>query len=125
VLPAVILRARRFDAMAALVVVVAQVVWWPLSRGGLGEGRAGRGWWVVLPLACLAGVVVGLRRDHPERAVAGALGCAVAGLAVPAATGASAGLRAADLFCVPAAVVLTVYSGVEYFITTRHRLGAS
>jgi len=23
------------------------------------------------------------------------------------------------------AVVLTVYSGVEYFITTRHRLGAS
>src|SRR4051794_22348323 len=109
-IPAAISRARRFDAMAAALVVVAQLAWWPLRPGWLGASTAGPGLWVVLPLACLAGVAVGLRRDHPGQAVAGALGCALLGLVIPAAAGASVGLRAADLLCGPAAVVLTVYS---------------
>lgn len=122
--PAAILPARRFDAMAALSVVVTQVAWWPLRPGWLDASPAGRGLWVVLPLACLAGVVVGLRRDNPERAVAGALVCAVLGLAVPAAAGSTVGLRPADLLCGPVAVVLTVYSLAVYRTAAVSVIGA-
>ncbi|WP_433788652.1 histidine kinase [Actinoplanes sp. CA-252034] len=117
--------SRRFDVVAALLVLVAQAVWWPLGPQWLGDSTAGRDLWVGIAPACVAAVAAALRRIAAESALAVALVCAVLGFAIPAGVDTTNGPGASDLICGPLAVALTVYSLAVHRTATVSAIGAS